>query len=93
MNGHVPRKYKNGGRRRCRCRDICRRAQTMRSLFRQDLPLEARKFIKSLLNDLCCAEADADYFRCVLSGDWPTAVEQLTAALEQAKRKEAVWKS
>lgn len=31
------------------------------------------------------AETDASYYRAILDGSWPSAVEQLTEALEKAK--------
>lgn len=81
MNGDTPRK-----RRPCRCR-TCRLHQEVRRVLESCDFQQSAKMIRLLANDLCCAEEDASYYRCILDGSWPSAVEQLTAALERAKVK------
>lgn len=44
-----------------------------------------KKFIDDLYDELNYANADLEYKECILAGRWPSAVEQLTAALKQAK--------
>ena len=34
-----------------------------------------------------CAEDDGDYYRCILDGSWPSAIEILEKALKTAKDK------
>ena len=36
---------------------------------------------------------DLSYRECIMTGEWPSAVEQLTFALEQAKKKREEKKS
>lgn len=40
---------------------------------------------RDLHEQLCNTEEDLNYLQVVFDGSWPTAVEQLTKALERAK--------
>ena len=43
--------------------------------------------IVELRNELCETEEDLEYRKAILSGSWPTALEQLEEALKRAKEK------
>lgn len=45
------------------------------------------KLIVELRNELCETEEDLEYRKAILSGSWPTALEQLEEALKRAKEK------
>ena len=47
---------------------------------------EAEAAFNEMLDAWENAETDVHYYRAILDGSWPTAVEQLTAALEGAKK-------
>ncbi|MFH0857579.1 MAG: hypothetical protein V1848_02415, partial [Candidatus Magasanikbacteria bacterium] len=60
-------------------------------LFRDyPLKLQDRKWLNGIFALLYNVEADLDIKNCILHGDWPSSVEQLTRALEQAKEKRKI---
>ena len=71
----------------CDCR-VCRRYRQFKKLFLDyDFSVEDKAFLWQLLDELYHAEADLEYRTCILGGSWPSSVEQLTRALDNAKQK------
>ncbi len=73
----------------CNCKS-CQRGDKIKA-FLKEYPFKTkdRKWLKGMFNLLYNVEADLEYKNCVLGGDWPSSVEQLTRALEIAKEKRA----
>ena len=68
---------------------ICKQSRWFRKLKRDARHGSRRAAVRAVsevFNNLICAEADNDYYQCILAGTWPTAVEQLEYALEKAKK-------
>lgn len=61
----------------CQC-DVCKRLRRWRELGMSD----------DEMNYLCELEMDRDYYKAILSGEFPSSVEVLTRALEKAKQKQ-----
>ncbi len=51
------------------------------------LPSEDARWLEDFYNMHINMAEDLSYKECILSGNWPTAVEQLEAALAEAKQK------
>ena len=74
----------------CDCK-LCQRGDKIDEFFKKySFELEDRKWLNEMFILLCNVEEDLDYQNCVLHGDWPSSVEQLERALEQAREKRKI---
>ena len=71
---------------KCRC-DLCLRAVRIQRDITSGSKRRLRKRVDSLHETLVHTEMYRDYLEAIMNGSWPSAVEQLTEALENAKRK------
>ena len=70
---------------RCNC-DLCVSNREITARVK-GMPPEYRDFILGLLDRALEAEADNDYYRVVMAGNWPQSVEILQRALDKAIEK------
>lgn len=67
---------------RCQC-DLCKSNRTIMARANGMTP-EYRELVIALLDRALEAEADNDYYRTIMKGDWPQAIEILQRALDKA---------
>lgn len=70
----------------CKCA-ICVRVRKLRMVLKNGSRNQIIKFVTGIMDDLCEAEADLDWHRCVMNGSWPTAEEVLTSSLASVRKK------
>jgi DNA-binding NtrC family response regulator len=80
---HVPKDFlpKN---KQCEC-ELCVYSREVREKIERRDVNELIKVIEDLMNANYNVGFDLDYYKCIMDGSWPSAVEQLEAALERAK--------
>ena len=52
-----------------------------------NVPERFRKQLEEFFHRAWTEQEDADYNNCILDGSWPSSVEQLERALENAKKR------
>ena len=72
----------------CNCRS-CEETSRYFKIINQ-LSDDDKKFMNDVYERLSHDSFDRDYYWCILNGQWPTSVEQLTRALELAKEKRKI---
>lgn len=72
----------------CTC-SICKRSKKIDAVISSGSTEVMATFIRELQSEICCLEEDLNYRMCIMSGDWPTAVEKLERALLKAREKRA----
>lgn len=68
----------------CDCQ-WCKLSEKIHSIKDKTECIEARDLIDYLANELIMTSEDNNYNEVVMNGSWPTSVEILTRALENAK--------
>jgi len=66
---------------------LCVRDRERDALVERGQPEELRKLITELRNDECCMGEELSVYKAIMDGSWPSAMKQLTEALERAKAK------
>jgi len=85
-NNDIPDILKPIGKNyKCNCR-ICKLHKLEQKALRSNNIGFVKKTLKEFAGLYGDANYDNDYYRCVMNGSWPSAVEQLEEALEKAKK-------
>jgi hypothetical protein len=71
--------------KKCDCQ-ICVTGRRLR-LIASRLGEEDSRWLLDLGGELAASQMDNEYYRSIMSGDWPASVEILEVALERAKAK------
>ena len=64
---------------------ICKQSEMVKRI-QSKLPEREAKEFRDFVNEYVNIEMDLNYHQAIMDGSWPSAVEQLTDALEKAKR-------
>jgi hypothetical protein len=68
----------------CSCK-ICKQGRRFYQIIKA-LPPSQQKWMRQFYNEFMHISEDLEYQNNILAGTWPSAVRQLTAALENAKK-------
>lgn len=71
----------------CNCKYHEDQRRWERLLAKVPMSIGDKRFVENYFNKKATEELDADVNQAVLSGDWPSSVEQLRAALRKAVKK------
>lgn len=69
--------------------EICRLDRIYKKALRDSRSgsrTKCEKWVKEFFNWFLCADADNNYYECILDGTWPQAIEILERSLEKAKK-------
>ena len=70
----------------CNC-PTCTRGRKVTAVLDSNEPDSIKVLCRSLYEALCETEDSLDHLTAILDGSWPSAVEQLTAALDKAVKR------
>jgi hypothetical protein len=73
---------------RCTCK-ACEQGQRLRAIC-DKLPPDDARWLKDFRNEFLSLHTDEQYYRNIVDGSWPDAVDILTSALERAKAKQEI---
>ena len=73
--------------KQCDCQ-LCQQNRTFREKLAL-IPEDVRPYFENLYDHLLETSFDQDYYRAIMSGSWPGAVEVLERALEKARASRA----
>lgn len=72
--------------KKCTC-DACEHSKKFYSII-ENLNTKNKKWMSDFYSHYMCIYEDLDYYKAIMEGNWPSAVEQLKIALKLAESKQ-----